>query len=450
MENKGHYGLGTAISMIVGITIGSGIFFKVDDILAETNGNVWLGALVFVIGAFCVIFGSISLSQLASRAKNNQGIISYYEEFISRKAANAFGWFQMFVYFPTLNAVVSWVSGIYTLSLLGIEASLEIQIIIAFFYISLFFSLNYLSFKNGARFQNITTVAKMIPLIGIAIVSLFWTNSPTVIENNEIITNSSALKLSWLSALAPIAFSFDGWIVATNITQEVKNHKKNMPIALTVGPMLVLALYLSFYFGMIAIVGKDYILASGNQAITRVGYLIFGEIGEKILLIFILLAVLGVVNGLSLGYIRLPQILAEKKMIPYSEKIKKINPDKNLSFYSTLFAYFITIFWLFIHYLSQKYNLLRGGDVSEIAIVFSYLAYAILYVKVIQLGKKGEIESTFLGKIVPTLGIIGSLIILVGGIFSNPVYAPIFLVLCSFIFISGYYYTDQGKYNFKN
>lgn len=69
MKAKEHYGIGTAISMIVGILIGSGIFFKVDDVLTATGGNVWLGALVFLIGALCVIFGSITLSQLASRTQ---------------------------------------------------------------------------------------------------------------------------------------------------------------------------------------------------------------------------------------------------------------------------------------------------------------------------------------------------------------------------------------------
>lgn len=46
MEKKEHYGLSTAVSMIVGISIGSGIFFKSDDILKATGGSVWLGVLV--------------------------------------------------------------------------------------------------------------------------------------------------------------------------------------------------------------------------------------------------------------------------------------------------------------------------------------------------------------------------------------------------------------------
>lgn len=444
MENKEHYGLTTAISMIMGITIGSGIFFKVDDILVETGGNTWLGALVFTIGAFCVIFGSISLSQLASRVKNNQGVISYYEEFISTEAAAAFGWYQLFVYFPTIGAIVSWVSGVYTLSLLGIDASLNLQTMIAFIYLSFFFALNYFSYKNGARFQNITTLAKLIPLIGIAIISFFWTANPTSVSDN-ILSNTPSLGVSWLAALAPIAFSFDGWIIATNITQEVKDYQRNMPIALTVGPLLVLFSYLAFYFGMIAIVGTDYIMAAGDQALVQVGFLLFGQIGEKILLLFILLAVLGVVNGLSLGYIRLPQILASKQMVPYSKKIREVNPKQGLSPTATILAYLITLFWLFIHYLSIRWNLLNGGDVSEIAIVFSYLAYAFLYVKVIQLYKNGKIKSIFFGKIAPLLGLLGSFVILIGGLLSNPTYGPVIIGFSAFISLAGYYYTLRRK-----
>ncbi len=443
MKNKEHYGLMTAISMIIGITIGSGIFFKVDDVLVETGGNVWLGAFVFIIGALCVIFGSISLSQLASRVRNNQGVISYYEEFISTRAARAFGWFQLFVYFPTIGAIVSWVSGVYTLSLLGIEASLGLQTIIAFFYLSFFFTLNYLSYKNGARFQNITTLAKLVPLIGIAIIAIFWTPSPTPISDS-VLVNGSTLGLSWLGALAPIAFSFDGWIISTNITQEVKNHQRNMPIALTIGPLLVLLIYLAFYFGMITIVGTDYILVAGDQAVVQVGYLLFGPMGEKILLFFILLAVLGVVNGLSLGYIRLPQILATKQMIPYSEKIEKINPEYSLSPAAAILAYVITLFWLAVHYVSSHWGLLSGGDVSEIAIVFSYVAYAFLYFKVIQLYKTGNITNVFLGKIAPILGIIGSMIILTGGLFSNPIYGPVFFAFFIIISLIGYYYKSEN------
>lgn len=445
MQRKQHYGLGTTISMIVGICIGSGIFFKADDILVETGGNVWLGVLVFVIGAFCVIFGSITLSQLASRTKKQGGVISYYEEFISSRAASAFGWFQLFVYFPTITAVVSWVSGIYTLSLFNLPSSLELQTAIGFAYLSFFFLLNYFSYKLGGRFQNVTTVVKMIPLIGIGLLGLFWTQSDPSIPSGIALVETSHVGWGWLAALAPIAFSFDGWIVSTSITQEVKHHRRNMPIALAIGPLIVLAVYLTFFLGMVSVVGSDYILTMGDEAINQVGYSIFGASGERILLSFVLIAILGVVNGVSLGYIRLPYILADKGMIPFHQTLLKVDEKKGLSPSSAVLAYFITVFWLGMHYLTQRFDILRGGDISEIAIVFSYLAYILLYVKVLKLKKDKIITSRFLGYVAPILGITGSLIILVGGLFSNPLYSPLFLLFSFVVCVVGYVYGVKNK-----
>ncbi|WP_423188720.1 APC family permease [Alkalibacterium sp. f15] len=445
MEKREHYGLSTAISMIVGISIGSGIFFKSDDILQATGGSVWLGILVFLIGAFCVIFGSITMSQLASRSQKRGGVISYYEEFVSPRFASAFGWFQLFVYFPTITAVVSWVSGIYTISLLNVTPTLELQTLLGFGYLSFFFLMNYMSYKLGGRFQNVTTVVKMIPLIGVALIGLFWSQGTPALPEGVAVVESSAVGWGFLAALAPIAFSFDGWIVSTSITQEVKQHHKNMPIALTVGPLIVLGVYLAFFLGMIAIVGTEYILSAGDQAISQIGYSIFGASGEKILLTFVLIAILGVVNGISLGYIRLPQTLASKSMIPFSGKIAQISDKEGLSPYAALSAYLITVFWLVVHYLTMRFDVLAGGDISEIAIVFSYVAYILLYVKVMGLKKTGIIKSTFLGTVAPVLGVIGSLVILLGGVISNPVYSPVFLLFSGAVCVLGYLYGVRGN-----
>jgi len=103
---KNEYGLFTAITMIVGIVIGSGIFFKSDNILIATGGSIALGVLVFFIAAIAIIFGSLTISQLASRSSKEGGLISYAEEYYNKSTSCAFGWFQTFLYFPTLISVV--------------------------------------------------------------------------------------------------------------------------------------------------------------------------------------------------------------------------------------------------------------------------------------------------------------------------------------------------------
>lgn len=437
-EIKQHYGFMTATTMIIGIVIGSGIFFKSDDILAYTGGNVWLGVLVFCIGAWGIIFGSLSITELSIRTSNNGGVVGYFEAFISKKIACGFGWFQTFVYFPTLIVVLAWVSGIYTCSLFGFDNTLEMQSLLGFLYLLFFYGINLISVKIGGYFQNATTLIKLIPLLVIAIAGFFWGQPHPVLEEGVALVTTQNVGFAWLAALVPIAYSFDGWIIATNITNEVKNPKKNMTLALIFGPIVVLGVYLTFYLGLTKILGVNYILSTKDQAINKVGELLLGTYGTKIILIFIVISVLGVVNGLVLGGIRMPQALASKNMMPAAKKVSPIHERLQVSVPSLQISFATSLIWFVIHYVTQKFNLLRGGDISEIAIVFSYACYIILYIKVMKMKKAGEIKGIFRGWICPVFAIAGAAIIFVGGFIRNPFYVGIFIAFCALVFALGY------------
>ena len=441
-DNK-HYGLMTAISMIVGIVVGSGIFFKGDDVLKYTGGNVLLGVLVFCIGAFGIIFGSLTLIEFSVRTKKNGGVAGYFEDFISKSIASGFGWFQTFVYYPTLIAVIGWVCGIYTCSLLGLDSTLELEIILGLLHIVIFYVINIVSVKVGGYFQNLTTIIKLIPLLGIAIISIFWSAAnPTIPEGVELLTKSE-VGIGWLSALVPIAYSFDGWVVATSITNEVRNPRKNMTLALIIGPIIVLGVYILYFLGLNKFLGPDYILSTGDDAINKVGEILMGSNGSNIILLFITIAVMGVLNGVILGSLRMPQAIASKKMIPHGERVALINPYNGLSTLSCIISFISSVIWIFIHYITQKSGLL-AGDISELSIVFSYICYVVLYIKVIKMKKDNEISSYFKGIICPIFAIIGSAIIFIGGIISSPIYTTVFILICILVTLAGYLYYRYG------
>lgn len=440
---KANYGLGTAITMIIGIVIGSGIFFKSDNVLAFTGGSVPLGILVFCIGAFGIIFGCLTLSELSMRTEKNGGVVGYYEDFISKKLATAFGWFQTFVYFPTLTVIISWVAGIYTCLLFGIENTLETQILFSICYTALFYAINIVSVKLGGYFQNLSTVIKLIPLLGIAIIGLFWGQpNPSLADGVELVAKSD-VGFGWLAALVPIAFSFDGWVVATSITNEVKNPKKNMVIALVAGPLIVLFVYVLYFTGINNMLGSEYIMSTGDGSVDKVGEILLGVNGAKIILTFVLISILGVLNGLILGNLRMPQALASKNMLPGSEKIKEINSKIKLSIRSCIISFVAAFAWLIVHYITQKTDVLAGGDISEISIVFSYACYIILYIRVMVLKKNGEIKSVFKGIISPIFAIIGACIIFFGGFITNPIYVTFFVLFCLLVGIVGYMYNHK-------
>lgn len=414
---KKQYGLFTAVAMIIGIVIGSGIFFKSDDILNATGGSIALGVLVFCLAAISIIFGSLTIAELASRNDKAGGIITYAEDTCNKYVACAFGWFHTFLYYPTLIVVVSWVVGIYTVLLFGIQGTVTIEILIGFIIMTTIFVFNILSTKIGGYFQNLSTVIKLIPLFIIAILGLMF-GDPSHIDMTQLTKIESA---AWITAIAPIAFAFDGWIVATSIGHEIKNPKKNLPIALVAAPIFILTIYILYFVGISIYVGPEQVMALGNDHVYFAANQLFGSLGGKIILIFVIISVMGTVNGLTMGLIRLPHSLAIRQMFPNSSKVSQFNTRFGLSLSSAGVAYALCCFWMIIHFIIQSNGLLPSSDISEISITINYLLYIILYVKVFQMGKSGEIKGFWRGKINPLLAILGSLMILLGSM-SNPLF----------------------------
>lgn len=444
-RQKERYGLFTAIAMIVGVVVGSGIFFKADDILSYTGGSIGLGVLVFCIGAISIVFGSLTLAELSIRTEKSGGVVGYYEEFVNKKVAAGFGWFQTFAYFGCMIPVVCWVTAVYTCSLFDISATLELQIGIAFMYMVLIYSMNLLSARFAGKFQGVSTVVKLIPLLGVAIAGfVLKTTAPEIPAGVEVVKASSDVGFGWFAALIPIAFSYDGWVVATTISNEVKNPKKNMPLAFLIGPLTVLAVYLLYFVGLCRLLGNEYIMTMGNDAVNVAGEFLFGPAGKKIMLVFVIIAVVGVANGMTIGGIRMPQALASKRMIPGSEKIEKIHPKYGISIPSVIISAITSCVWLLLHYVTTKSGILGNGDVSEIAIVFSYMCYAILYIKVFKMTRAGVIKNKFSGYVCSVLAMIGSVLILVGGIITSPIFVPIFICICAIICMAGARYLGRN------
>lgn len=436
------YSLFTTIAMIVGIVIGSGIFFKSDNVLVYTNGNIFLGILVFIIAAFSIIFGSLTISVLASRTDDAGGIIAYCETYWNKSIACAYGWYQLFIYYPTITVVVAWVSGIYITMLFGIQSTLELQVLIGIAAIIVLYFINIYSYKIGGYFQNASTVIKLIPLIIIAAAGIIFGNPAPIIQNN--ISTAPGAGLGWIAAIGPIAFAFDGWIVSTTIGHEIKNSKRNLPLALIISPILILLVYILYFVGISSFLGPEKVMSLGDAHLNETALNLFGKMGAKLILTFIVISVLGTVNGVIIGIIRLPYSLSIRNMFPNSSRFSIISEKYNIPIASGLLTLAVNIIWMAIHYLTQKYNILPNSDVSEIAIVLNYFGLILIYVAVIKLARQGKIKNIAMGYVVPILAILGSLFILYGGL-QNPLfyyYVALYLII---VVISMVYYRKKIK-----
>ena len=296
--------------------------------------------------------------------------------------------------------------------LFGIESTLEIQIMIGVFFIIVLYAINIMWIKFGAMVQNATTIAKLIPLILFAVCGIiFGDPKPLITESHNIVSNAS-----WIAAITPIAFAFDGWIIATSISHEIKNAKRNLPLALIASPIFILIIYIAYFIGISLYVGPEQITALGDQNLYVAAQNLLGHWGAKIVLTFVVVSVIGTVNGLIIGSIRNPQSLAIRKMIPFSKTFAKSNTKYRISLTSAALSLTCVLICMAAHYATQKFGLLGTSDISEISIVMNYIGYIVLYIQVIKLFVKGKIKGKFKGIIVPVCAIFGSAIMLIGGL----------------------------------
>jgi len=121
MENglQKKYGLLTAIAMVIGIVMGSGVFFKAEKVLTATGGDLPQGILAWMLGGIIMIVCAYVFATMATRYEKVNGVVDYAEATLGVKYAYFIGWFMAAIYYPTLTSVLAWVSARYTCVLFG-------------------------------------------------------------------------------------------------------------------------------------------------------------------------------------------------------------------------------------------------------------------------------------------------------------------------------------------
>jgi basic amino acid/polyamine antiporter, APA family len=417
---KRKYGLATAIAMVVGVVIGSGVFFKADDVLALTEGNLILALVAWGIGAFSMIFGALVFAEFAGRIEKANGIVDYFEEAYGKMAGYIVGWFNGVIYFMPLSAILAWVASLYTMILFGSEnpSNSLLTWVLAMIYLILAYALNYLAPVLSGKFQISTTVIKLIPLTLIAIFGVFsGLFSGVSAENFTLAAQSIGSKGGTLaSAVVATAFAYEGWIVAITINNEIKDSKKNLPKALAIGAFIVFAVYILYFLGVAGVLNTEVIVNNGNEAVSMAAQQLFGTLASTILTAFVVISCLGTLNGLVLSSIRIPYSLALRNNGPFPKHLNQLNSKTNMPLNSAIFAFVLTCGYMLVWYFSINETFGAYIGLDEIPIVMIYGLYVFLYVWYMVHFKDLSLFNRF---IKPICAIIGSAIILYGGI-KNP------------------------------
>lgn len=404
---KEKYGIFVAIAMVVGIVIGSGVFFKADDVLIATGGSLPLAILAWVIGGMIMVISAYSFSIAARRVSKSNGIVDYVEAGYGERAGFYTGYFMAYIYYPALTGVLAWVSALYTSILFGIEGYGFWGI--ALIYLAAIVALNYLSPILSGKFQVSATIIKLIPLGLVAVVGLIvgFFNGTTV--ENFTTTASVATDGGGLAtAVLATAFAYEGWIVATSINGELKNAKKNLPRALVIGSLIVMAVYIFYYVGLAGTLENQVFADEGDNAVNLAVATLFGSFAGTALTVFVIVSCLGTLNGLMLGTSRSIYSLAVRNQAFKPEYFKEVSSKNNAPKRALLLAVPVMLAWGTIWFGNFEGWFNGFLDTSELPIAFLYAIYIAVYVWIMRTYKEGNIFERF---IAPSLATLGSLYI---------------------------------------
>lgn len=466
MNNKleRKYGLFTAICMVVGIVIGSGVFFKAQTILQITNGDMPLGVIAWLIGGAIMLACILTFAGMSQKYEKVNGIVDYAEATVGPKYGYYMGWFLSTIYYPSLTAALAWLSARYTLVFLttmfpnmpllihinegGVVVGPEC-IALMLFYLCCSYAVNALSPKLAGKIQASATVIKLIPLGIMAIVGII-----AGLVSGQLTENFVAPPLAvagskgsiLFAAVCATSFAYEGWIIATTINSELKNSKRNLPKALTLGGIIVIATYLLYYIGVTGGASNAELIEKGaTVAFTN----IFGNVIGNILNLFIAISCIGTMNGLMLACCRGVYSVAARGKGPATHMFSRVDEHTNMPNNSAVMGLLLCGFWGLYFYLSNlagtwSHKTVFTGtifesvpflfDPTELPIITIYALYIPVFIQWI---RKQKGTSVWQHYILPILAICGSVFMVIACLVSHGMGCFWYLIVFAFVMVLG-------------
>lgn len=414
------YGLATAICMVVGTVIGSGVFFKAQNVLVATGGSMPLGIAAWLITGLLMIICSAQFAVMATKYEKVSGVVDYAEATCGKGYGYYLAWFMVNIYYPGMTSVLAWVSARYFGVLFGWSMVGAEVLALAGFFLVASYAMNALSPKLAGKFQISATIIKLIPITLMAVVGTIagllngtlTTNFSTIVTETVGGTTGSGL----FAAIVATVFAYEGWIVATSINAELKNPKKNLPIALVIGSLIVVAAYVLYFIGVAGGASNAVLIEEGAPT----AFInIFGGVGGTLLNICIVISCLGTLNGLMVGATRGMYAIAARGEGPSPNTFGQIDKATNMTTNSSVWGLFVCAAWLIYFYganLTSGWFGLFNFDSSELPIVTIYAMYIPIFIAWM---KKEKDMGVFKRFVLPSVSLVACLFMVFAAVYAH-------------------------------
>jgi APA family basic amino acid/polyamine antiporter len=234
-----HLGLWSAVAVLIGSTIGSGIF-RVPATVAERLQYPGPVFLAWVIGGLVALFGALTLAELAGALPRSGGVFAYILESFGPLPAFLFGWSELTVIRASALGAIATIFAEYLGYFIRLSP-MQVRWVAAVAVVAVGL-LNYVGVNRAAVVMNLTTVAKYTALA--ALVLLAFTVGEGSTEHFRQPWGPSVNVSLIATALIAIMWTYDGWADLSFMGGEVKNPGRTLPMALIIGTSGILLIYL--------------------------------------------------------------------------------------------------------------------------------------------------------------------------------------------------------------
>lgn len=385
--------------IVIGSMIGSGIFIVSSDMARSIGSPGWL-MLVWILTGVLTISAALSYGELAAMMPNAGGQYIYLREAYNPLCGFLYGWTLFLVIQTGTIAAVAVAFSKFTGVIIPFFSENNVWLnlgfikfntvqILAIFSIIVLTAINIKGVKAGKIVQNIFTSTKLLALFGLIIVGLFFAKSTNAWQINSAIfwdtASSSSTGVFPIAGLALVAalgasmvgslFSSDAWNNITFTAGEVINPKRNIPLSLFIGTVVVTIIYLLANLVYINVLplrgdpnGADVIhrgiqFATNDRVATAAMSVIFGEAAAMIMAVFIMISTFGCNNGLILAGARVYYAMSNDKL--FFKKVGTLNANGVPSY-----ALVIQGIWASLLCLSGTYSNLLDYVIFSVLIFY--------------------------------------------------------------------------------
>lgn len=345
-------GLAAVLAVVAGDMLGSGVFFTPGE-LAPVAQAAWHVYFLWALCGVITLCGALTLAELSVLLPRAGASYHIIREGFGPFWAFVKIWIELWISGPASVAGVAVLFGEFLVGLLGPDATLPPAAWGAI-AIAGFAAINLLGIEWGGRTQVALTAIKLVGLIALVVGAL--TLAPPAPDTAAAVETGGGL-LAFFSlvglGVATVLFTYDGWVDVTHVAGEVREPRRNLPLALALGVGGITVLYLAVNHAYLRVVGLPGMREEPAGVAARVAEAAFGSGGGQVLSALITISILGALGGLVMTLPRLYYGAASQYAVPGSRSLAMfralawVTPRRSVPAGSILFCAALAITALF-------------------------------------------------------------------------------------------------------